>query len=112
VTPLSKRNFNSSGLVIEDLALRAKGTQDVGKYLNAWVMDMNKASTDLLDKIGQKDATLFNLTPTDFTHLNEFGQAVFGNSICILMRKLSTLGTFNSWTVPNKIFTGGIEALF
>ena len=101
VTPLSKRNFNSSGLVIEDLAWRAQGTLDVANYLSASVMDLNKASTDLLNNIGEHDAWLFNLTPTDFVHLNEYGGAVFGNTISILMRKLRT---FNSWTTPSKIF--------
>lgn len=100
VTSLSRRTFNTmTGLVIENLAVQAAATIAVAGELNAWVVDLNKASTNLLNRVGSENATLYNLTPTDFTHLNVYGQEVFGNLVSWLVVGLRG-GEFWRWTRP------------
>lgn len=101
VTPLSERYFDDSGKVLEDLAVEAATTIAASKTLGALFVDLNKASTKLLNSIGAEKSALFNSVPLDFTHLNESGQAVFGNVISLLLRQLEGYD-FKRWTVPNE----------
>jgi hypothetical protein len=96
--------------VIEDLAVQAAATTVVAQSLNAWLVDLNRASVDHLNAIGAQNATLYNLTPTDFTHLNEYGQAVFGNIVSLLMDNLKG-GDFETWTSPDETIIGGLPGL-
>jgi lysophospholipase L1-like esterase len=100
VTSLSRRRFvNTTGLVKEDLAVQAAATIAVARDLNAWVIDLNKASVNLLNRVGAENATLYNLLPTDFTHLNVFGQEVFGNLVSWLLVNVKG-AEFWRWTRP------------
>lgn len=110
VTSLSRRKFNNStSLVIEDLAVQATTTIAVAKSLDAWVVDLNRASVNHLNAIGSEEAKVYNLTPTDFTHLNEYGQALFGNMVSYLMLGLRG-GEFWRWTKPEWKFVKVFEA--
>ncbi|KAF4630277.1 hypothetical protein G7Y89_g7868 [Cudoniella acicularis] len=78
VTSISRRNFNSSSLVIEDLAPQRAATIAVATSMNVSYIDLNEASTKYLDSIGSADAATYNRIPTDFTHLNPAGSVLFG----------------------------------
>jgi lysophospholipase L1-like esterase len=110
VTPLSRRNFNSSSLVIEDLAPQRAATISVASSTGIDYIDLNAASTKYLDTIGKANATTYNLIPTDNTHLNPTGSVVFGAMVSWLM----TTTTRSSWdikqyTKPNSTIVDAIE---
>lgn len=53
----------------------------------AALIDLNAASTEYLNDIGPVNATTYNLTPDDFTHLNNEGSVVFGNMMAVLLHQ-------------------------
>lgn len=95
-------------MVVQNLAVEAGATIAVAKSLNAFVVDLNKGSTDYLNAIGQADAAEYNLTPTDYTHLNVYGQALFGNMVSLLMNGIKT-ACFKEWTTPNATIAKAIQ---
>jgi len=99
VTPISRRAFNSSGVVIEDLAAQAAATKNAANTLGAQVVDLNKASTDFLNDRGSDFAKTLNLSTNDYTHLNEYGRRIFGRMVSLLMDNLPG-GYFKQWTWP------------
>jgi len=104
VTPITRRTFNSSGLVIEDLAVQANATIAVAKAIGSLVIDLNRASTDYVDAIGANNSATYNLIPTDFTHLNVAGSVLFGNMVSGLIDGSvgSALGfNIETYTTPN-----------
>lgn len=102
VTPLSRRNFNSSGLVIEDLAEQRNITIEVAESLGVDYIDLNEASTKYLDAIGQNDSATYNRISTDYTHLNPTGSIVFGDMVSWLLLTTTSLGKdLREYTVPS-----------
>ena len=85
VTPLSRRNYNSSNKVIEDLAQQRQATISVAQFLSISYIDLNLASTNYLNVIGKINAITYNLVPTDMTHLNPHGSLLFGNMVSGLL---------------------------
>src|ERR1700712_2873101 len=92
VTPISRRNFNSSGLVIEDLADQRVATIAVAQSMGVDYIDLNEESTNYLDAIGSADAATYNRVPNDFTHLNPSGSVVFGDMVSLLLRTTTKVG--------------------
>jgi lysophospholipase L1-like esterase len=95
VTSLSRRTFKD-GKVVEDLNDYVQATRNVGAKEYVTVIDLNKISTEMLDKMTQEEADKFDATlhpdakaentgkaqPTlDRTHLNPYGQKVFGRIV-------------------------------
>lgn len=93
------------------LTSRLQATTAVAKFLRAGLVDLNRASTDILNKIGPVNATLFNLIPADYTHLNEFGQSVFGSVVSSLFDHLEG-EYFRKWTTPNETAFEELKKLF
>ncbi|CRG90953.1 hypothetical protein PISL3812_08001 [Talaromyces islandicus] len=88
VTPLSRRNYdNSSGMpsIIQDLANQTVATIQAAENSGCSWVNLNAASTEYLNRIGETDAFTYNLIPTDHTHLNSEGSIVFGNLIADLI---------------------------
>lgn len=111
VTPLSRRNFNSSGLVIEDLSQQRNATIAVAKFLEASYIDLNEASTRYLDSIGNTSSATYNRIPTDFTHLNPIGSVVFGDMVSWLMTTTTSLGgDIEKYLSPKKTAIEAIES--
>lgn len=112
VTPLSRRNFNSSGLVIEDLATQRALTISVAQALNTSYIDLNVASTKYLDSVGKANATLFNLAPTDFTHLNADASILFGNLVSLLMTEIAggVGAVLRRYTQPQSVIVKVLES--
>lgn len=65
-----------------------KAAQDVG----ALYLDLNQASTDYVNAIGEEAAHAYNLAEDDNTHLNEHGGVVFGRMVAdLLLRERACL---------------------
>jgi len=95
-------------VVIQSLAVEAAATITVAKSLKASVVDLNKGSTNYLNSIGQAHAAEYNLIPTDNTHLNVYGQALFGNMVSLLMNGIKAAG-LKEWTTPNTTIAKAIQ---
>ncbi|OKL55515.1 hypothetical protein UA08_09201 [Talaromyces atroroseus] len=110
VTPLSRRNFNSSGLVIEDLAEQRNITITVAESLGVSYIDLNKASTMYLDAIGQNLSATYNRVSDDYTHLNAVGSVVFGTLVSWLLLTTTSLGgALEPYTIPSAAIIDAIE---
>jgi len=92
ITSLSRRSYNSSGFIIEDLAPQVAATISVGSKTSATVLHLNEESTKYLNAIGEENAWEYNRVTGDYTHLNVAGQTVFGNMVGWLLEG-SNLGT-------------------
>jgi hypothetical protein len=88
VTPLSRRNYNSSNKAIEDLAQQRQATISVAESLSVSYIDLNLASTNYLNAIGKSNAVTYNLVPSDMTHLNPHGSLLFGNMVSGLLTEV------------------------
>ena len=104
VTSLSRRTFKD-GKVVEDLKEYANATKEVGAKNGITVVDLNAISTAMLNRMTQEEADKFNAvgqeqerlavgkSTTDRTHLNPYGQKVFGRIMADqLVRTLVELG--------------------
>src|ERR1035437_5372963 len=92
VTSLSRRTMKD-GKVIEDLKDYAAATKAVGANDFITVVDLNAISTAMLNRMTQEQADKFNAvgqaqereavgkSGTDRTHLNPYGQKVFGRVV-------------------------------
>jgi hypothetical protein len=110
VTPLSRRNYNSSGLIIEDLAPQRNATIQVARSNGIDFIDLNAASTKYLDSIGKAKAVTYNRIPTDFTHLNAVGSVVFGDMVSWLMTTTTSYADdIKPFTKPNATIVGDIK---
>ena len=107
VTSLSRRTFKD-GKVVEDLNDYAEATRKVGAQEYVTVIDLNRISTEMLDKMTQAEADKFDAVThpdakaenagkaepkLDRTHLNSYGQKAFGRIVADqLVRTLVELG--------------------
>jgi len=86
ISPLTRRSF-SGGKVVENLADEANVVRAVAAATTnkARFIDLNKASTDYVNAIGQDAAWAYNYMGTDKTHLNLWGTIVFGRLVSDLL---------------------------
>ncbi|RMZ69193.1 Esterase SGNH hydrolase-type subgroup [Pyrenophora seminiperda CCB06] len=85
VTSLSRRNYDSTGHIVENLADVTAAAKAAAQQSGADIVDLNGASTKYLNAIGADNAHTYNLNPTDNTHLNGEGSIVFGNLVAMLI---------------------------
>lgn len=102
-TPLSRRNFNSTtGRVIEDLADQRNTTIAVANSIGVDYIDLNEASVNYLNAIGPNASATYNLSPSDFTHLNPTGSIVFGDMLSWLLTTTTSVGmSLEAYTAPS-----------
>lgn len=113
MTSLTRRGFNSSGVVKEDLAVQANATIVAAKAVGALYIDLNRASTNYVNAIGATNAATYNLDADDFTHLNSAGSVVFGNMVSGLIDKAvgASQGLdIKKYTTPNATIASAIAA--
>ncbi|OMP83573.1 Rhamnogalacturonan acetylesterase rhgT [Diplodia seriata] len=109
VTPLSRRQYSSSNSSItENLAAQRAATLAAADATAALSIDLNRASTDYLNAIGEDDAATYNLDADDKTHLNAAGSVVFGNMVSWLMWGIDGEG-LSGWTVPGEKYVEAFE---
>ncbi|KAF7182706.1 hypothetical protein CNMCM7691_002367 [Aspergillus felis] len=111
VTSLSRRSFDSSGHVIPSLANVVAATKAAAKATNCEYVDLNKASTDYLNSIGAEKAATYNLSPTDYTHLNNHGMILFGNMMgWLLQTTIADSSKIAPYIHPRSDVVAAIEA--
>ncbi|EKG11069.1 Lipase GDSL [Macrophomina phaseolina MS6] len=96
--------YNSAGRINENLADQRNATLAVAKETGALAIDLNRASTDYLNAIGQDNAYTYNLNADDRTHLNEAGSVVFGNMVAWLLDESAESGVLRQWTEANATY--------
>ena len=91
VTPLTRRTFNTTtNRVIENLSNETAITLNVANSNDLLFIDLNKASTNYVNAIGQQGADTYNwgengTTGKDRTHLNPWGEVVFARMVSDLL---------------------------
>ncbi|CAE6998655.1 hypothetical protein PTNB73_03987 [Pyrenophora teres f. teres] len=107
VTPLTRRTFNTTtGRVIENLSNESAITIDGANSEGLHYIDLNKASTQYVNALGQRGADRYNYgdngtTGKDRTHLNPLGEVVFARIVSdLLVEKYE--GEFKEWTQANE----------
>ncbi|WAO91726.1 SGNH-hydro domain-containing protein [Fusarium falciforme] len=86
ITSLTRRRFED-GQVVENLADWRNKTIEAAKAVGVKWLDLNKASTDYVNTIGEDNAHYYNLNGSDRTHLNLAGEIVFGRMTLDLLLK-------------------------
>jgi hypothetical protein len=86
LTPLTRRSFDkNTHKVIENLVDQRGATIEVAQANSLKWVDLNKASTDYINSIGQQAASNYNLDSGDWTHLNAWGSVVFARMVSDLL---------------------------
>lgn len=87
ISSLTRRTFDS-GSVVESLEIERLIAIVAAAETGSAYLDLNKASTDYVNAIGEDASHEYNLTPDDNTHLNEHGGVVFARMVAdLLLRK-------------------------
>lgn len=84
VTPLSRRKY-SNGVINQDLETQRELTIAAANAVGSAYIDLNIASVNYLNAIGETDATTYDLHGDDQTHLNTQGSVVFGTMVAYLI---------------------------
>jgi hypothetical protein len=108
VTPLTRRTFKS-GKVVENLSNETAKTIQIAKERSRHSIDLNKASTNYVNAIGQAAADSYNLASDDRTHLNEWGGVVFARIVSDLL-VAAYPGEFKDVTIANATLSATIKA--
>ncbi|KAF9736882.1 hypothetical protein PMIN03_010654 [Paraphaeosphaeria minitans] len=109
VTPLTRRNFQSDGKVLENLATQRNITIQVGTSNNIKWIDLNIVSEKYVNAIGKTAASQYNLASNDWTHLNTWGGVVFARIVSdLLVEKYPS--SFQAYTKPNATLSALIKA--
>ncbi|KAL2873447.1 hypothetical protein SGCOL_011393 [Colletotrichum sp. CLE4] len=96
ITSLTRRRFEN-GEVDQDLADWRGKTIAAAKASSIKWLDLNLASTDYVNAIGEENSQYYNLASTDRTHLGEAGKIVFGRMVVdLLSEKRSDLDAYFS----------------
>lgn len=70
------------------------------------IIDLNGASLNYVNTIGEDAAHTYNLSPDDNTHLNAWGQVVFGRMVSDLI--IEALPGLEKWVIPNETLSNEI----
>lgn len=81
---MTRRNFNNSQ-VIENLADHSAKAIEAAESVGIQYLDLNRASTDYVNSIGEENAHTYDLSDGDGTHLNATGETVFGRLVADLL---------------------------
>ncbi|KAH7321229.1 SGNH hydrolase-type esterase domain-containing protein [Stachybotrys elegans] len=107
ITPLTRRSFKD-GKVDESLVNERATTIKVAEEKGVACLDLNKASVDYVNAIGEANGHKYDAEPGDSTHLNAAGTTVFSRMVAdLLVRERSDLG---QWIRGNKALSAKIWA--
>ncbi|KAK3942487.1 SGNH hydrolase-type esterase domain-containing protein [Diplogelasinospora grovesii] len=85
VTPLTRRVFTSLHNATDSLHDQRLATLAAGTNAEVRVLDLNQASLEYVDAIGNISAQVYDLNGNDTTHLNAYGSTVFGRMVADLL---------------------------
>ncbi|KAL2812751.1 SGNH hydrolase-type esterase domain-containing protein [Aspergillus granulosus] len=88
LTSLARRNYEDDGTVRQDLGNVVELTIQAAEQTGARWADLNEASREYLNAIGEENAMTYNLSEDDHTHLNEAGGVVFAGVVAQLLKGL------------------------
>ncbi|KAH7129189.1 SGNH hydrolase-type esterase domain-containing protein [Dactylonectria macrodidyma] len=98
ITSLTRRTFDGDE-VRQNLKDQRNQTILAAKAVGAKYLDLNLASTNYINAIGQENADYYNSREGDRTHLNPAGETVFGRMVAdLLLRKRRDL---TKYVTPN-----------
>ncbi|TEA18336.1 Rhamnogalacturonan acetylesterase RhgT [Colletotrichum sidae] len=94
ITSLTRRAF-SGGKVIQNLENERVRAIAAAEAVGATYLDLNTASTDYVNAIGNANGKLYDLSSGDSTHLNTAGEVVFGRLVAdLLLEKRTDLAEY------------------
>lgn len=70
-------------------------------------IDLNRASTDYVNAIGQNASWAYNYLPDDRTHLNDWGSVVFGRLVSDLL--VAKYKDIKVWTKANETLSAALR---
>lgn len=106
VTPLTRRSF-SSGVAADSLHDERLATIAAAESIDVTYLDLNQASLNYVNAIGETAAHAYNLNADDNTHLNAWGSVVFGRIVAdLLLEKKADLG---DWIQANQTMSDLIK---
>ncbi|KFA48760.1 hypothetical protein S40293_01589 [Stachybotrys chartarum IBT 40293] len=108
VTSLTRRRFRD-GKVVENLVDQRSLTIAAAAAVGIDVLDLNKASTDYINAIGDANATFYDMEADDKTHLSAGGKIVFGRMVAdLLLREREDLAVYfeENTELSDKIWAG------
>ncbi|KAL4932562.1 rhamnogalacturonan acetylesterase [Aspergillus undulatus] len=108
LTSLSRRNFGDDGTVTDDLANVRGLTIQAAEQTGALWADLNVASREYLNAIGEENAHTYNLAEDDNTHLNEEGGVVFAGIVGIMLKELNA--EFGQYIAIDADLVAAVEA--
>lgn len=109
LTPLTRRNFQSDGKVLENLSTERNATISVAQANSIMWVDLNIASENYVNSLGKSAASKYNLASNDWTHLNEWGGVVFSRIVSdLLVEKYPK--DFEEFTKKNETMSALIKA--
>ncbi|KAI4592149.1 hypothetical protein KJ359_011476 [Pestalotiopsis sp. 9143b] len=106
VSSLSRRVFTSEHNATDSLHDQRLAAIYAANATGSPIIDLNAASLNYVDTIGEEAAHTYNLSPDDNTHLNAWGQVVFGRMVSDLI--VRALPELESWIVPNETLSNEI----
>ncbi|KAE8395034.1 SGNH hydrolase-type esterase domain-containing protein [Aspergillus alliaceus] len=105
ITSLTRRTFDGD-TVVENLKEWRDATISAAKAVGVKYLDLNLASTNYVNAIGEENASKYNLASNDRTHLNTAGEAVFGRMTLDLL--LEAREDLNEYFDSNKALSDKI----
>ena len=94
----------------QNLSNEREYTISAARSTNATFIDLNLASTNYVNAIGSAASNRYNLASGDYTHLNDWGAAVFARMVVDLLLKESALAGVGSFITPNATMSDLIAA--
>lgn len=88
----------------------AAAALEVAEEKGVLSIDLNRASTDYCNEIGEDDSQTYNLDGTDRTHLNDAGEVVFGNMVAWLLDNSDEGETLSQYTVAGDAYAEAFES--
>ncbi|KAF5667235.1 putative acetylesterase [Fusarium heterosporum] len=106
ITSLTRRTFKN-GEVVQNLKDWAAKTISAAGDVGAEYLELNKASTDYVNSIGEDKSQYYNWGEGDRTHLNPAGEIVFGRMVLDLL--LGKQEDFLPYFTSNEALTDKIQ---
>ncbi|KAI1505825.1 GDSL-like Lipase/Acylhydrolase [Biscogniauxia marginata] len=107
VTSLTRRNFVSEHEAEDSLHDERLATIAAAQATKTTYLDLNQASLNYVNKIGNESAQAYNLKPDDKTHLNDHGSVVFGRILADLL--LEKEAHLKQWITSNETLSDEIR---
>ncbi|KAI3394134.1 hypothetical protein diail_3187 [Diaporthe ilicicola] len=98
-TSLTRRVFTSTHNATDSLHDQRLAAIAAAKATSSPYIDLNQASLQYVDAIGDGPAQAYNLAADDHTHLNDYGSVVFGRMVAdLILGHAPVIGTDDNWT--------------